>query len=136
MVEVGVALVLVGVALLVAEAHVPGGALGALGGVALVSGIALAVEAWGWHARSATWQTLVFTTLCFMQLGHVLAIRSEQTSLFSQGLLSNTPLLGAVMLTVLLQLVVVYVPALNPIFATVPLSAPQLATAFSRISRS
>ena len=47
MVEVGVALVLVGAALLVAEAHVPGGVLGALGGVALVGGIALAVAGAG-----------------------------------------------------------------------------------------
>jgi membrane-bound ClpP family serine protease len=47
MVEVGVALVLVGAALLVAEAHVPSGALGALGGVALVGGIALAVAGAG-----------------------------------------------------------------------------------------
>ena len=47
MVEVGVALVLVGATLLVAEAHLPGGVLGALGGVALVGGIALAVAGAG-----------------------------------------------------------------------------------------
>lgn len=47
MVEVGVALVLVGVALLVAEAHVPSGALGAAGGVALAAGAALAIAAAG-----------------------------------------------------------------------------------------
>jgi Ca2+-transporting ATPase len=96
----------------------------------LMAGIALAVEAWGWHAGAASWQTLVFTTLCFMQLGHVLAIRSEQTSLFDQGLRSNRPLLGAVVLTVVLQLLVVYVPGLNAIFATVPLSPLELGAAF------
>jgi membrane-bound serine protease (ClpP class) len=47
MVEVGVALVLVGVALLVAEAHVPSGALGAAGGVALAVGAALAISGAG-----------------------------------------------------------------------------------------
>jgi membrane-bound serine protease (ClpP class) len=47
MVEAGVALVVVGVALLVAEAHVPGAVLGALGGVALATGIALAVAGAG-----------------------------------------------------------------------------------------
>lgn len=47
MVEVGVALVVVGVALLVAEAHVPGAVLGVFGGVALVTGIALAVSGAG-----------------------------------------------------------------------------------------
>jgi len=47
MVEVGVALLLVGAALLVAEAHVPAGILGALGGVALVGGMALAIAGAG-----------------------------------------------------------------------------------------
>jgi regulator of protease activity HflC (stomatin/prohibitin superfamily) len=47
MVEIGVALVLVGVALLVAEAHVPGGVLGTLGGVVLAGGLALAVAGAG-----------------------------------------------------------------------------------------
>ena len=47
MVEIGVALLLVGVALMVAEAHVPGGILGAVGGVALASGSALAIAGAG-----------------------------------------------------------------------------------------
>jgi membrane-bound ClpP family serine protease len=47
MVEIGVALVVAGAALLVAEAHVPGGVLGSLGGVALVTGIALAIAGAG-----------------------------------------------------------------------------------------
>src|SRR5918992_4221476 len=47
MIEVGVALLLVGVALLVAEAHVPGGILGAVGGVALATGAALAIASAG-----------------------------------------------------------------------------------------
>jgi membrane-bound ClpP family serine protease len=47
MVEVGMALLLVGVALLVAEAHVPGGILGAAGGVALATGAALAIAGAG-----------------------------------------------------------------------------------------
>jgi membrane-bound ClpP family serine protease len=47
MVEVGVALLLVGVALMVAEAHVPGGILGTVGGVALATGAALAIAGAG-----------------------------------------------------------------------------------------
>jgi membrane-bound ClpP family serine protease len=47
MVEVGVALVLVGVALLVAEAHVPGGVLGGAGGIALAVGAAVAIAGAG-----------------------------------------------------------------------------------------
>ena len=47
MVEIGVVLLLVGVALLVAEAHVPGGILGATGGVVLVTGTVLAISGAG-----------------------------------------------------------------------------------------
>jgi membrane-bound serine protease (ClpP class) len=47
MVEIGVALAVVGVALLVAEAHVPGGVLGATGGVVLAGGLALALAGAG-----------------------------------------------------------------------------------------
>jgi membrane-bound ClpP family serine protease len=47
MVVVGVALLLVGAALLVAEAHTPGGVLGALGGGSLAGGAALAIAGAG-----------------------------------------------------------------------------------------
>jgi Ca2+-transporting ATPase len=95
----------------------------------LMAAIALGTEAWAWRAGIPEWQTLVFTMLCFMQLGHVLAIRSELTSLLQQGLFSNPALLGAVVLTVCLQLAVVYLPGLNAVFATTPLTAGQLASA-------
>jgi membrane-bound serine protease (ClpP class) len=47
MVAIGVMLVLVGALLLVAEAHVPGGVLGALGGVSLAGGATLAIAGAG-----------------------------------------------------------------------------------------
>jgi membrane-bound ClpP family serine protease len=47
MVEAGVALVVLGAALMVAEAHVPGGVLGAAGGLALAGGAALALAGLG-----------------------------------------------------------------------------------------
>jgi len=67
-----------------------------------------------------TWQTMVFTVLCLTQLGHVLAIRSERQSLFTQGLFSNKALLGAVCLAFIFQMATVYVPFLNPLFRTKP----------------
>jgi len=97
----------------------------------LMAGIALGTLAWAWKANLPQWQTLVFTLLCFMQLGHVLAIRSERTSILSLGLGSNKPLLGAVLLTVLLQLAVLYVAPLNALFRTVPLTAAELAGCFA-----
>jgi len=71
-------------------------------------------------------RTIVFTTLTFLQLAQVLAIRSHRQSLFTLGLLSNKPLLGAVLLTIILQLALVYVPFLQKFFQTVPLSALEL----------
>jgi len=47
MVEIGVAFMLVGAALLVAEAHLPGGALGVAGGLALAGGAGLAAASGG-----------------------------------------------------------------------------------------
>jgi Ca2+-transporting ATPase len=70
---------------------------------------------------------MVFTVLTFSQLGHVLAVRSERESLFRQGIWSNRPLIGAVLLTVAVQLAIIYVPWLNRIFETAPLSGAELA---------
>jgi len=69
----------------------------------------------------------VFTVLTVSQLFHSLAVRSETESLFHIGLFSNLPMLGAVIVTLLLQLMVIYVPALNSIFYTQPLPMLDLA---------
>jgi P-type Ca2+ transporter type 2C len=92
----------------------------------LMAGFVLGIQAWSISMEGEHWQTMVFTVLCLSQLGHVLAIRSEKESLFTQGFLSNKPLLLAVCLAFVLQMVTVYVPLLNPIFRTEPLSFPQL----------
>lgn len=76
------------------------------------------------------WQTMIFSILALSQMAHVMAIRSETRSLFSIGIFSNLPLLGAVLLTVLLQLALIYIPFLNPIFNTAPLSLSELAVTF------
>jgi Ca2+-transporting ATPase len=86
------------------------------------------VQAWYLHAGSPAWQTALFTTMCFAQLAHVIAIRSESTSVFSLPLTSNAPLLGTVILTFLLQLAVIYVPAMNELLGTQPLSFAELMT--------
>lgn len=86
----------------------------------------LGAMAWAYHTGHAHWQSMAFTVLTFVQMGHVLAIRSERESLFTIGLRSNLPLLGAVLLTLILQLCTLYVPALNPVFKTEPLSWEEL----------
>jgi len=101
----------------------------------LIGALCLGVQAWalgggGGADGRAHWQTMVFTVLTLAQMAHLLAIRSERNSLFSQGLGSNLPLLGAVLLTLALQMATIYVPALQPIFRTQPLSAGELALCF------
>ncbi len=92
----------------------------------LMGGVTLATQAWALSSGSAHWQTMVFTVLTLSQMAHVLAVRSERDSLFTQGLASNRPLLGAVALTVALQMATIYVPALQTVFKTEPLSAAEL----------
>ena len=79
-----------------------------------------------WQGGDPRWQTLVFTTLTFSQMAHVLAIRSERDSLFAIGLLSNKPLLAAVLLTVGLQFVIIYIPLLQGFFHTRALSGEEV----------
>jgi Ca2+-transporting ATPase len=92
----------------------------------LMAGVTLSLQAWAIHTGDAHWQTMVFTVLCLLQLGHVMAIRSERESLFTQGILTNKPLLASVAVTIFLQFLTIYVPALNPVFRTQPLSAMEL----------
>jgi Ca2+-transporting ATPase len=76
------------------------------------------------------WQTMVISVVAFSQLAHVMAIRSESESIFTQGLTSNLPLLAAVLATVGLQLALIYVPFLNELFGTQPLTSLELAATF------
>jgi Ca2+-transporting ATPase len=92
----------------------------------LMGAVCLGVQAWAISNHDPKWQTYVFTVLCFSQMGHVMAIRSERFFLFRQGIFSNPPLIGAVLLTFLLQMALLYVPALQDIFSTKPLTIREL----------
>lgn len=87
----------------------------------------LAVGYYGWTTGHPAWQTLVLVALVFARLAHVLGIRSGQDSLFHAGLFSNRTLLGAVLLTVLLQMALVYLPPLQRVFQTGPLGLVDVA---------
>jgi P-type Ca2+ transporter type 2C len=99
----------------------------------LLAAVAFGVGYWAWanQLRDATgsalaWGTMVFMTLTLAQLGHALAVRSNRESLFRIGLRTNPLLLGAVLITLLLQLLVIYLPPLQILFGTVPLTINQL----------
>ncbi|MBC7689684.1 MAG: cation-translocating P-type ATPase [Aquabacterium sp.] len=63
-------------------------------------------------------QTAVFTTLCLVQLGNALSVRSTYHSMFASGIFNNGRMWAAILLTVGLQLLIVYVPFLYPVFKT------------------
>jgi len=83
-----------------------------------------------WRQGLEIWQTMVFTTLTLSEMGYVLAIRSNRDSLFTIGLFSNRALIGAVLVTILLQVAVVYVPFMQEFFDTVSLPPRDLGIAF------
>ena len=72
------------------------------------------------------WQTSVFTVLVFSQLFHSLVVRSDKESIFTLGVFSNKPMLIAIGVTVLLQLMVIYTPAFNQVLHTQPLPLSEL----------
>ncbi len=100
----------------------------------LMGVVSIFTQAWAIKAGDPNWQTMVFTVLCLSQMGNVLAIRSERESLFRQGLRSNLPLLGAFILTFLLQMATIYLPFLNPIFKTKPLTLWELSVTLAMSS--
>jgi Ca2+-transporting ATPase len=91
--------------------------------------ISLGVGYWYWRMDQPTWQTMVFTTLTLSEMGYVMAIRSSRDSLFSIGIFSNRALVGAVILTTILQVAVVYVPFLQSTFKTMSLPLRDLGIA-------
>lgn len=76
------------------------------------------------------WKTMVFTTLCLAQMGHALAVRSSTRLTIELNPFSNPYVLGAVSLTTILQLLLVYVPPLRAFFGTYYISPIELAICF------
>jgi Ca2+-transporting ATPase len=89
--------------------------------------IPLGAGYWYLSAGDSSWQTVLFTTLTISQMGHAMAIRSERDSLFTIGVFSNRPLIGAVALTFVLQLAALYVPFFQGLLRLEPLGARDLA---------
>jgi P-type Ca2+ transporter type 2C len=86
---------------------------------------------WAFHAAQNTahpesWKTMVFTSLCIAQMGHAIACRSDYRLTAEINPLSNPYLLGAVIVTTILQLLLIYVPFLRQFFDTEILTIQQL----------
>ncbi len=73
-------------------------------------------------------RTAAFLALVFTQLIHVFECKSENRSLFKINFFNNTKLIFAVLSSAVIVLSTVYIPALNPIFKTVPLDLKSVST--------
>ncbi|MGI9529527.1 MAG: cation transporting ATPase C-terminal domain-containing protein, partial [Acidimicrobiia bacterium] len=87
--------------------------------------VCLGLGVWA-EADDRPWQTMVFTTLALSQLGNALAIRSDRKSLFSLGLRSNMYLTWTVLITLAIQIVIIYWQPLQNLLHTEALSGYEL----------
>ncbi|KOR37797.1 metal ABC transporter ATPase [Planktothricoides sp. SR001] len=89
----------------------------------------LTITLMGWSYDHATknyneilqpdrWKTMVFTTLCIAQMGHAIAVRSKTRLTIEVNPFSNPYVLGAVVITTILQLMLIYVEPLRNFFGT------------------
>jgi Ca2+-transporting ATPase len=105
---------------------------GGLGRDILWVGIVMALCAfgmgyWSWSQDpSGPWQTMVFMTMTLSQLFHALAVRGERHNIWQIGWFTNKALWGAIVLMFGAQMAITYVPALQRLFSTQPLSPAHL----------
>jgi len=76
-----------------------------------------------WDAGDDAWQTVLFTSIAFAELAGSFAMRSERVSLRRLGPFTNHALVGAVALTIALQVLLVVVPFARDVIGLEPLTA-------------
>ncbi len=95
--------------------------------VGLLMGIvSLGTGYYYWQHDNPGWQTMIFTIVTLSQMGNALAIRSERYAVWKIGLFSNPFLIVAVILTIALQIGIIYFPFWQNLFQTTALSLEDL----------
>jgi Ca2+-transporting ATPase len=89
---------------------------------AAVAAVAFYAVYRGDEANLPAARTVAFATLAFSQLLFSFACRSERYTLPELGFLSNPWLIGAIAVSALLQLIVLTVPVLQPLFKVEPVA--------------
>ena len=85
----------------------------------------LVVSRWYGAENLAVARTMALTTLVFAQLFYVFECRSEQLSPFELGFFGNRFLVFAVICSVFMQMLIIYLPFFQHVFKTVPLDGWQ-----------
>lgn len=93
-------------------------------GVSLImAAVVLPTFKWAMQAGGLIYaQTMVFTTIVMFEMFNAFNCRSERHSITKIGFFSNRWLVVAVAVSVIMQLAVLYTPAFDVLFDTVPLS--------------
>jgi len=92
----------------------------------LLGAINFVVAYWAFNTSQPGWQTIVMTTVVFLQMVEAQVSRSSKISLFRMNPLSNRALFITTLLVGMFQAIVIYVPVLHGIFGTQALSIRQL----------
>jgi P-type Ca2+ transporter type 2C len=95
----------------------------------MIGTLALGLGAWYFFTDRPEWQTMIFTSLAFMQVFQAVSSRSQKESALKMGLSGNSLLTGMIFLVVALQMLVIYVPAFSDFFEVTPLGAVDLVIA-------
>ena len=116
------------------------GFLGLISATLVMTGFFLTLRHAGWHAGAATGPgsllhhgyqqatTVAWLGIVACQIGTAFAVRTDHAALRSVGVFSNRFLLGAIGVALAFAAALIYLPALNSIFGTAPLSPAPLAT--------
>ncbi|HIK12949.1 MAG TPA: cation-translocating P-type ATPase [Oscillatoriaceae cyanobacterium M33_DOE_052] len=89
---------------------------------------------WGYHHTHSenyagdpdAWKTMVFTSLCVAQMGHALAVRSKNRLIAEMNLFSNPSLLAAAVITVIVQIAMIYITPVREFFGMQLLNTTEL----------
>jgi Ca2+-transporting ATPase len=93
--------------------------------LALVTVAAFLLDLYGLGQGVEHARTMTFCTLVLAQLFHAFTCRSERYSLFRIGVWTNRALVGAIIVSAILQIGIVMIPWGREIFRVAPLGAPQ-----------
>ena len=115
------------------------GFLGLISAILVMTGFFVTLRHGGWHPGAATRPgsalnhsyrqatTVAWLGIVSCQIGTAFAVRTNRASLRSVGVFTNRFLLGGITVSLAFAAALIYLPALNTVFGTAPLTAGQLA---------
>lgn len=92
----------------------------------LIAGLTLVGYVIGLRTDEAHAQTMAFTILTFSQMILVMEVRRSRATLFSKSLISNPPMLLAVISSLMFHMIILYVPFMQKFMKATPLNGDQV----------